>query len=125
MKITQKQREELWGEGGPYSQVKLVTEARILDDRVSRTFLIVEADINPFTYRLIKKHHARFKDDPMVGELLDRAEYRGSQFGYVACTFSDEYHNESVMKEAQCVLECTQEAIIKMHRFVIDLLGKK
>ena len=42
----------MWGEDGPYSQVRLCEEARILDDCVSRVFLVVEAEINPFTFEL-------------------------------------------------------------------------
>ncbi len=69
MHITKKQREELWGEGGPYSQANLIIEARILDDHVSRMFLVVEADINPFTYRMIKKHRVTFKDDAIQSKV--------------------------------------------------------
>ena len=43
----------LWGETGPYSQANLRKEARILDDQVSRVFLVVEADINPTTFEII------------------------------------------------------------------------
>lgn len=40
MKLTEKQREKLWGESGPYSQVNLKIENRILDDSLSRVFVM-------------------------------------------------------------------------------------
>ena len=61
MKLTPKQIDGLWGETGPYSQANLIIQTRILDDRISRVFLVVEADINPLTYELIKKHQAQSK----------------------------------------------------------------
>ncbi|MBI2634831.1 hypothetical protein HYW82_04155 [Candidatus Peregrinibacteria bacterium] len=56
MKLTQKQRDQLWGEHGPYSEAKLITETRILDDQVSRVFVVVEVAINPLTYEIIGKN---------------------------------------------------------------------
>ncbi|MBU0578536.1 hypothetical protein KKE34_01495 [Patescibacteria group bacterium] len=38
LKLTQKQRDQLWGLDGPYSEAKLIIETRILDDTVSRVF---------------------------------------------------------------------------------------
>jgi hypothetical protein len=49
MELSQKQREELWGDGGPYSEIRMCVETRILDDSVSRIFVVVEANINPTT----------------------------------------------------------------------------
>jgi hypothetical protein len=54
MNLTDKQIAELWGGDGPYSEAKFIIESRILDDSVSRVFLRVEVNINPFTYRIIK-----------------------------------------------------------------------
>lgn len=47
MKLTKKDTDKLWGEEGPYSEARLIVETRILDDRVSRIFLVVEVSINP------------------------------------------------------------------------------
>ena len=66
MKLTQKKRDKLWGEDGPYSEAWLIFETRILDDSVSRIFIIVEVHVNPFTYELIKKNRDLFADDPLV-----------------------------------------------------------
>jgi len=55
MDLTDKQNEELWGDGSPYSQVNLIFENRILDDRESRKFYYIKIDINPLTFEIIKK----------------------------------------------------------------------
>jgi len=122
MKLTPKQINELWGETGPYSQANLIIQTRILNDKISRVFLAIEADINPLTHKLVKKHRAKFLDDPKVLQLLDRAEYRGQEFGYVVSAFETEYKDESVMREAQERLKYTIETLIKMHRFVMGLI---
>lgn len=120
MKLTQQQVDRLWGETGPYSQTNLTIQTRILNDTISRVFLIVEVDINPLTYELVKKHRAQFSDDSKILQLLDHAEYRGQEFGYVASAFEAEYKNESVMREAQERLKYTIETLIKMHKFVMS-----
>ena len=55
MKLTQKDKDKLWGDSGPYTEVKLIFETRILDDKVSRIFILVEVYINPLTFEIIKK----------------------------------------------------------------------
>lgn len=123
MKLTPKQIDKLWGEMGPYSQANLIIQTRILDDRISRVFLVIEADINPLTYELVKKYRMQFSDDPKILQLLDHADYRGQEFGYVVSAFEAEYKNESVMNEAQERLKYTIETLIKMHRFVMSLIN--
>jgi len=122
--LTKKQIEMLWGGDGPYSQTRLVREVRILDDKVSREFLVVEVDINPTTFELIKRYRndGEFKDDIAIQQLLDHAEYRGPADGYVSMAFSDQYQegDEEVVVEANLALQRTQETIIKMHKFVLD-----
>lgn len=122
-KVTAKQRAELWGESGPYSQAHLIVETRILDDKVTRTFVIVEADINPFTYKLIKKYRKHFVDDQSIQQLLDHAEYRGQDFGYVACAFQHELRDARTMTKAHDHLDYTKKTLIKMHRFVMERLA--
>ena len=122
MILTQKQIDKLWGETGPYSQANLTIQTRILDDRVSRVFLIVEVDINPLTYELVKKYREKFVDDAKIQQLLDCAEYRVQHFGYVTSAFEVEYRNESIMREAQERLKYVTETLIKMHKFVMDLM---
>ena len=77
MKLTQKQRDKLWGEDGPYSEVHLIIETRILNDREARKFVIVELNINPLSFEILKKNRKQFKDDLLIQELIDHAEYRG------------------------------------------------
>ncbi len=122
MKLTSRQIDKLGGETGPYSQANLIIQTRILDNRVSRVFLVVEADINPLTYELVKKYRMQFDDDPKVLQILDHADYRGQEFGYVVMAFEAEYENESIMDEAQERLKYTIEILIKMHKFVINLI---
>ncbi len=114
----------LWagGDNSVYSQVNLKKEVRILNKRVSRTFLVVEVEINPTTFELVKKHRnsKEFKNEHAVQQLLDFAEYRGPAFGYVSYAFDYEYSGVDVLAEAEMVLENTQEVIIRMHKFVID-----
>lgn len=124
MKLTQKQVDKLWGESGPYSQANLIIQTRILDDSISRVFLVVEADINPFTFETIQKYREKFSDDQKILQLLDHAEYRGQEFGYVTSAFEAEYKNEGVMREAQERYKYTIETLIKMHKFTMDLIEK-
>jgi len=117
----------LWSGGGkgPYSQANLTKQVRILDDRVSRIFLIVEVEINPTTFELVKKHkdNEEFKNDIAIQQLLDYSEYRGSEFGYVSMAFEKEYINETVLMEAELTLWRAQDTIIKMHKFIIENFG--
>lgn len=123
MEISKRQKDELWGESGPYSQANLIIQTRILDDKVSRVFLVVEVDINPLTYKVIKKHRNEFKNDMMIQQLLDHSEYRGQEFGYVSCAFEIEYIDDETMEEAKKHLEYSKNTIIKMHKFIMDWLN--
>lgn len=125
MKLTKKDTDELWGEEGPYSEARLIVETRILDDRVSRVFLVVEVSINPFTYEHIKKNRKLFLNDPLIQQLLDHSDYRGQSFGYVSCAFQEEFTDEKIMEMAKRSLEYCKKTIIKMHRFVISIINEK
>ena len=115
MKLTKKDIDKLWGGKGPYSEAKLIVETRILDDRVSRVFLVVEVSIN----------RKLFSNDPLIQQLLDHSEYRGQSFGYVSCFFQEEFIDDKVMEKAKRSLQYSKNIIIKMHRFVISLLKEK
>jgi hypothetical protein len=123
MRLTSKQIDELWGEEGPYSEVKLIVETRILDDRVSREFLVVEVFINPFTFKFIKKNRKLFRGNEMVQQLLDHSEYRGQGFGYVSNAFHGHYGNKNVMKNAKQSAVRSTKLIIELHKFVMNELG--
>lgn len=122
MELTEKQREQLWGDDGPYSQVNLIVQDRILDDSVSRTFLVVEAEINPLTFEIVRDHREEFKDNVMIQQLLDMADYRG-KFGYVIASYDAEFMNQEDMEKAQRAAEYTRGVVILMHRFTMRVLG--
>lgn len=125
MKLTKKDTDKLWGEEGPYSEAQLIIETRILDDRVSRIFVLVEIHINPFTFEMIHKNRELFANDPLIQQLLDHSEFRGQAFGYVSCAFQEEYTDSEVMEKAKQNLEYCKKTIIKMHKFVMILLKEK
>ena len=127
MNLTAKQIAELWGESGPYSEARCLIEHRILDDSVSRIFLRVEVNINPFTYRIIKKNRKEFVDDKIVQELLNNAEYLGFKNGYLSTSFQGKFlvdDDEMVIKEAREILNETKQALIRMHKYIIKMIDK-
>jgi len=123
-KLTDKQKDLLWSGGGdgPYSQVNLIKQVRIIDDSVSRVFIVVEVEINPTTFEIIRanRNSDEFKNDVMIQQLLDGADYRGPQFGYVASAFENEYIGDDIIVRAEYALNYAQECIIKMHKYVMD-----
>lgn len=121
-KLAKKDYVRMWGEDGPYSQVRLCEETRILDDSISRIFLVVEAEINPFTFECVKKHRRQFTDDEPVLQLLDHAEYRG-KFGYVVSAGEVELGDEESRQFARKQADMTVQTLIRMHRFVIGKYG--
>lgn len=122
-KLTPRDYERMWGEVGPYSQVRLCEETRILDDRVSRVFLVVEASINPFTFEYIQKRRSQFLGDEPVLQLLDYAEYRDQQFGYVVSAGEVELEGEESKGFARKQADMTIQTLIRMHEFVMDKCG--
>lgn len=122
MELNEKQREELWGETGPYSEIRLSIETRILDDSVSRVFAVVEASINPTTFKMIKKNRDEFKDDKMIQQLLEYSDYRGRKHGYVICVFRQQLTGDDITEQAQIHVEYTKQALIKMHKYVMKVL---
>jgi hypothetical protein len=123
MRLSKRQRDKLWGETGPYSEALLITETRILDDFISRIFVMVEVHINPLTFEIIFKNRDLFKTDKMLQQLLNGSEFQGQSYGYVSCAFNGEYRNEDVMKEAKKHLDYAQKTIIKMHKFILQNLN--
>jgi len=127
MNLTEKQIAELWGEEGPYSEARYIVEHRILDDSVSRIFLRVEVNINPFTFKIIKKNRKEFINDNMVQELLNNAEYLGFKDGYLSIAFQGKFlvdDDSEVIKEAKNIIEEVKKAVIRMHKYVIKLIDK-
>lgn len=123
-KLTDNDYKKMWGEDGPYSQVRLCEETRILDDSVSRVFLVVEAEINPFTFEYVKEHRDKFKNDISVLQLLDYAEYRG-EFGYVVSAGEVKLEDKNSKEFARRQADMTIETLIRMHKFVINEFNLK
>ncbi|MDP3763218.1 MAG: hypothetical protein Q8Q92_00985 [bacterium] len=125
-KLSKKQIDLLWSGGGrgPYSQANLIRQIRILNDSGSRVLLVGEVEINPTTFEFVNKnrHCDEFKKDIMIQQLLDGAEYRGPEFGYIVSAFEKEYASDEVLAQAESSLKYAQECIIRMHKFVIDNL---
>lgn len=122
----------LWSDDGPYSQAYLKIERRILDDKMARTFLQIEVQINPYTYRLIKKHLKYFKDDDFIISIIKTGRDFGLVQGFIALPFQVEISGwptrldeDNLFTEANKMLEKTEKAILKMHSFVINFLEEK
>lgn len=120
--LTPKDFGRMWGEDGPYSQVRLCEETRILHDGISRIFLVVEAEINPFTFEYVADHRQKFASDEAVQQLFDHAEYRG-KLGYVVSAGEVEIREEGAWQFARKQADAATQTLIRMHRFVMDELG--
>ncbi len=117
--------DKLWGDTGPYSQVRTVFETRILDDAISRVFVNVEVDINPATFEYALSNRDLFKNDKVILDLLDHSDYRDQEFGYVSSAFSAEFTGPEVLERAKVHEAYSIAAILKLHRLVMAGLGKK
>ena len=128
MNLTNKQKEELWGDGGPYSEARMIIENRILDDSITRICIAVEANINPTSYKIIKDNLEDFADDSIIKDLIDSAFYQSKEEGYLLTAFSIKFFardkNNDIIKEAEKKLEETNQAIIEMHKYVIEKIEK-
>ncbi len=124
MKLRKKDVDKLWGESGPYSEARLVIETRILDESISRIFLLVEMSINPFTFETIRAHREEFSDNLLIQQLLDQAEYQGIANGYVASAYQAEYKADRLDEANKRLKECEQ-MIIRMHKYILMMLGKR
>jgi hypothetical protein len=120
--LTPKQADMLWGEEGPYSEAKLYFNSRILDDKISRVFIEVEASINPLTFELLLEHRDEFIGDEEVQQLLDHSDNRGLKFGYVSCAFSQEQTSAEDIELANLQLKRVERLIIRLHRWVMHYL---
>lgn len=118
-KLSPKDFLRMWGEDGPYSEVNLIEQMRILDDSISRIFFVVEAKINPFTFEFVQRHRKQFDGDETVLQLLDHAEYRGD-FGYMVEAVEVELQDEDSKRFARKQADITMQTVIRMHKFVIN-----
>jgi len=109
----------MWNDEGPYSEAYMTFETRILDDEISRIFIKVYASINPLTFELIQKNSEQFENDKWILDILEYGELRYEEFGYEAQLFRAPYDHET-LEIANQILGEVEEAIIKMHRFVMN-----
>jgi hypothetical protein len=124
-KLTKKDYDQMWGEAGPYSEVSLSEQTRILDNTISRIFLVVEAKINPFTFEFILKHRDKFVGDEAMQQLLDHAEFRGPIDGYVVSAGEEELRDQKSFELASSYRKLAVETVLRMHNFVIEKFGLK
>lgn len=123
MKISDKDRDMLWGVDEPYSEAKLVLNTRIMGDHISRVMVEVEGHINPTTFRIIKKNASHFVGDPVITQLLETARYSGKFSGYLVSAGVEEWSDDpQVMERAQERLRYMKEAMVRMHEFVMEYL---
>jgi hypothetical protein len=123
-KMTPMECARMWGEDVPYSQVRLCEETRILGNGVSRIFLVVEAEINPFTFEKVGEYREHFSDDMPVLQLLDHGEDRG-KFGFVVGAGEVELRDEEAIEFARKQADMTIATLIRMHAFVMDMYELK
>ncbi len=119
-RLTKKDRQRMWGEDTPYSQVNVREETRILGGGISRVFLVVDAEINPFTFEFVASHRKHFKDDAGVSELLKHAEYRGEEYGYVVQAGLVPVTKRDARPFIEQQYLQMVEIVIRMHTFVIE-----
>lgn len=118
MAITPAQMEGLWGDGGPYSHVHITRELRILDDRVSRTFFYVKANVNPTTYATLRAMGAQIHD-PEILAFLQQATFVSEEEGYEWAVYAKE---AATAGGANRVADRIRDAIIRMHHLVMEAL---
>ena len=118
MEMTPDRMDGLWGDEGPYSQVQVVREVRILDDRVSRTFFYVKANVNPTTYDTLKAMEARIEDGEIRG-FLSEATFVSDEDGYEWTVYGQKALSP---RGANRAADQATQAIIRMHQLVMKAL---
>jgi len=119
-KLNQTDLSRLWGDDTPYSQVNLIEQTRVLGDGISRIFLVVEAEINPFTFEYALAHRQLFAGEPAILQLLEHAEYRGPMEGYLVCAGEEELIDKRSFDVAFSNREVALKNVLKMHELVIS-----
>lgn len=120
--LSREQRERLWGDGGPYSQIHLTTETRILDKTPGRTFVYVDVEMNPLTFEIMLQNRERFHDDVAIQQFLDEGEYQDEAHGYFVRVFCAQGTDKRVLTSAKRKAKEAQRLVVQMHAFVMDLL---
>lgn len=111
-----KNMDKLWGDGGPYSQVQIDREIRILDDSVSREKYYIYANINPATIEVLKKSKDAIRNERIL-KVLDEAEYANKKEGYIWHVSGGEVED---LKELDYLAKMATDTIIEMHKLVMQ-----
>lgn len=125
-KLSKEQIKKLRWETGPYSEVNIKIEDRLLDNYSSRQFVSVYANINPLTYEICNQNIGSF--DSEIQWLLMSARYYDQWHGYIVTNFVEQVDYDdikviiSVLEKAQKAKERLTDNIIQLHYFVMDLL---
>jgi hypothetical protein len=126
IKLTKKEEDLLWGDGGPYSEVQIVINMEILDDSVSRLMVEVEGYINPTTFRFVEANKEYFKNDPVILDMLEKAHFDDDESGYHLAIGEPEeltVPNSEVFFRAVKKQQYLKNSILKMHSFVMEKFG--
>lgn len=113
--LTQSELRGFWGDGGPYSEVHVDKEIRILDDYVSRSFYYVTANLNPTTYRLLKRAKGLSAE---IQDVLGHAELVDDAHGYLLF-FGRVEADEEV--KLQALEDHAVSILIALHRLIIEM----
>ena len=119
MAITREEMGGLWGDGGPYSQVHVIREIRVLDDSVSRIFYYVKVNVNPTTYAVLRGMGAEIEDED-IRAFLREAAFVSDEEGYEWHVYGQQAVGPRGANRAS---EKVTDVIIRMHRLVMDKLG--
>lgn len=127
IKLSKQQKDKLRNETGPYSEVHIRIEDRLLDNYSSRQFVTVYCNINPLTYEIAQQNIGSFES--RLQWLLMAAQFEWQADGYVVFNFSAQVNyndiNEiiPVLRQAQQAKEQLMHDVIQLHYFAMDLLG--
>lgn len=122
-KLTAEQRDDFWGNGGPYSEVYFSIKTRILDNAVSRYKILIHVKINPLTFEICDQNKDKFKKDKLILDILRNSFDRDETDGYQYYMLSEDLVEDKQLINAKKLQRKLEKAILKMHIFAMDLLG--
>ena len=123
MQLTQDQRDQLWSKEGPKFAATLTFDTHILNDKVSKILVIVDILINPLTFEIISKNRKHFANDTVILQIIDEADDQCTGISFTWCPYRMEFKSEDDLNDGHKTLVICQEALIRMHKFVMELLA--
>ncbi len=125
MKLTKEQSKKLRWVDWPYSEVNVIKQTRVLDDRVSRILVYIELVINPLTFEIVSQNVEKFDKQLNIWWLLAHADNRWRD-GYVVAA-SPEIQRTGWSKDQEDLIEIhrknAERTLIAMHKFTMRILG--